>query len=137
MGPTSKSAWTAFERWVADAWGTKRNPLSGANNRQGDGSPRPGDIILDGLNALVECKYRASQAHHPLFRAVQADARKHGINPLHCFLYTKVKREQGALVVMDAETFHLLCLPHVKPLLRAYPVEGAALVSGEANVEFG
>jgi len=118
-GPTSKSAWTGFERFVAAAWGTTRNPLSGANNRQGNGKPRPGDIILDGLDVLVECKYRASQAHHPLFRAVQKDAEKHGLNPLHCFLYTKVKREQGALVVMDAETFHRYCLPVLKPLLIA------------------
>lgn len=117
-GPTSKSAWTAFERWIALAWNTKRNPLSGANNRQGDGSARPGDIILDNYDALVEAKYRATQAHHSLFRAAQADAKKHGLDPANVFLYTKVKREQGALVVMDAETFHTKVLPILQPQLR-------------------
>lgn len=120
-GPTSKSAWTAMERAIAAAWGTHRNPLSGANNRQSNGKPRPGDIILDGIDALVECKYRASFAHHKLFRAVQADAERHKISPRHSFLYTKLKRERGHLVTMDAEFFHQVCLPSVIAWLTAHP----------------
>ena len=118
MGKTSKSAWTKFERDVASGWGTKRNPLSGANNRQADGSDRPGDAILDGFDALIECKYRAKQAHHSLFRDAQADAVKHGISPEHVFLYTKRKGEHGGLVTMDMDTFHRLVVPKLKPALR-------------------
>lgn len=118
-GPTSKSAWTAFERWVAKFWNTTRNPLSGANNRQADGSGRPGDVILDNYDAVVECKYRATNAQHSLYRIVQADAKKHGLNPQHCFLYTHVKREkyEDGLVTMSATLFHEKVLPILQPSL--------------------
>jgi len=117
---TSRGTWKAEEREVADDWGTKRNPLSGANNTSDSGRPRPGDIIMPaGFNALVEVKYRASHAHHTLFKAAREDAKKHGIHPLHVFLYTKMKHERGRLVTMDGDFFkQLLQVPGVRDLLK-------------------
>lgn len=113
MAKTSKSCWTAFERWIASFWGTKRTPLSGENSGHGGG-----DIILTGYDALVEAKLRSKFIHHTLFRAAQADAKKHKINPLHTFLYTKLKHERGAIVLMDAEFFHSEVLPSLQPRLK-------------------
>ena len=101
---TSRSTWKAFEREIAAAWGTHRTPLSGANSRHGGGDI----IMLDGLDALVEAKLRAAFEHHRLFRAAQADARKHKVTPANVFLYTRKKGEHGALVTMDAGLFHEL-----------------------------
>jgi hypothetical protein len=116
---TSKSAWTGFERAVARTdWDSERNPLSGANSRQDDGSPRGGDVIIpQDVNVLVEAKYRAIHAHHTIFEAAQADATKHGKK--HALLYTKVKRSQGWLVVVGGELWtSILKLPQVQELLR-------------------
>jgi hypothetical protein len=118
-GPTSKSAWTGFERAIAlKDWDSTRNPLSGANNRSDDGSARPGDVIMPkGVNAIVEAKYRASHAHHTLFDAARIDASKH--KRKHAILYTKVKREQGWLVVLDGALFsQLIRIPEVLELLK-------------------
>lgn len=126
MAPTSRGTWKQFERVVAAAWdkvfGTpefsiKRNILSGANNRNDNGSPRPGDVKLpDYLDVLIECKYRVSFMHHTLFRTAQADAAKHNLT--HTILYTKLKRETGALVVLDADLFHrILAATGVNDLL--------------------
>lgn len=127
MAYTSRGTWKQFERVAAAAWnavfGTpdfviKRNILSGANNRNDDGSPRPGDVKLpDWLDVIIECKYRSSFLHHALFKAAQADAAKHKLS--HTVLYTKLKREQGALVVLDADLFHrILAAPGVKDILK-------------------
>lgn len=116
---TSKSTWTRFEREIAAAWGTRRTPLSGENSGHGGG-----DIILTGLDALVEAKLRARFQHHSMFRAAQADAKKHGVTPRNVFLYTRKKAEHGALVTMDASLFHEL-LAALKPLLRRDKIEGA------------
>ncbi len=119
-GPTSSGTWKAFERAVAlKDWDSKRNPLSGANNRSDDGSARPGDVIMpEGINAVVEAKYRASHAHHTLFAGAKADAEKHGRK--HAVLYTKVKREHGWLVVLDGELWsQIVRLPVVQELLSA------------------
>lgn len=118
MASTSKGTWKAFERIVAATdWNSKRNPLSGANSRQDDGSPRGGDVILPArYDVLVECKYRASHAHHTLFEAVQADAAKH--RKRWAILYSKVKRTSGWLVVLDGALWtKVLALPEVQKLL--------------------
>jgi hypothetical protein len=60
------------------------------------------------LDALCECKLRSKFEHHKMFRAAQADARKHGKTPRNVFLYTRKKGEHGALVTMDAGFFHEL-----------------------------
>lgn len=103
--PTSKSSWTKFERDVAKKdWDSTRNPLSGANNRNDDGTPRGGDVIIPkGLSVLIECKYRVRHTHHTLFEEAKADGNFH--KKKQTILYTKVKREQGWLVVLDGEFF--------------------------------
>jgi hypothetical protein len=108
MAKTSKSCWTGFERRVAaQDWASKRNPLSGANSRQDDGSPRGGDVIIpQGLDVLVECKLRASFAHHTLFADAVADAVKH--KKRHAILYTKKKHDHGWLVTVDGGLWNKL-----------------------------
>ena len=125
-GPTSKSTWTAFERRTADRYTKalgllcRRNPLSGASNTNDKGERRGGDVIIhsdfDG-DILVEDKLRSSHAHHKLFRAAQADAKKDGKS--HAILHTKVKGEVGDLTVMDSDLFFkMLEIPEVQKLLQ-------------------
>lgn len=121
MAKTSKSAWTALERRAAEDWDSRRNPLSGANNRDDNGDARPGDVILDPQvwNHSVECKYRASHAHHSLFRDAAADSKKHKRDPKLAVLYTKQKHEIGHLVVISGELFtEMLAVPGVKELFK-------------------
>jgi hypothetical protein len=84
-------------------------PLSGMNSRHGGG-----DVIIPAdVDVLVECKYRAKHAHHALFSAAAADAKKHGKK--HPILYTKQKQEHGCRVILDGETWSLiLAIPGVK-----------------------
>jgi hypothetical protein len=53
-------------------------------------------------------------ASHTLFRDAQEDAKKHNVDPMNVFLYTKKKHEKGELVTMEAETFHRI-LPLLIP----------------------
>lgn len=116
MASTSRGTWKAFERRVAaDIDGAlndpkvtvKRNITSGANNRRDNGDPRPGDVVLpEDVDAIVECKLRASHAHHKLFKEAKEDAKKHHLS--HTLLYTKVKGEHGYLIVLEADLFHRL-----------------------------
>lgn len=54
--PPSKT-WKNQERSICrEFFGVERNPLSGANSRHDDGTPRPGDCLYP--NALIEIKYR-------------------------------------------------------------------------------
>ncbi len=117
-GSTHRGTWKNFERSVAvKDFDSKRNPLSGANNTDDDGNGRPGDVIMPkGVNAIVECKYRASFLHHTLFDDALADAKKHG--RVNALLYTKRKRDHGWLVVLDGELFSkIIRLPGVQELL--------------------
>lgn len=85
-------------------WDSKRNPLSGANNRCDDGSLRGGDVIIPpDVPFLAECKLRASFAHHALYADAKKDAQKHGKE--HAVLYTKKKHQEGWLVTVDGELF--------------------------------
>ncbi|WP_141265789.1 putative PDDEXK endonuclease [Moorella sp. E308F] len=54
--------WKKFERWVGASIfdGAKRNPGSGATNRQDDGTERPGDVIHPLYQ--IECKVYKSIA---------------------------------------------------------------------------
>jgi hypothetical protein len=113
-GPTSKSAWTKFERDIARTdWASERMPLSGENSRHGGG-----DVIIPKyLDVLIECKYRATQKHHTLYKDAIADAAKHGKK--HGILYTKVKGDHGWCVVVGGELFsQIIKLPEVQELLR-------------------
>ncbi len=57
----SKTAWKGRESFVAERWfNTTRNPLSGRNNRNDDGSKRLGDNLYQ--QALVEVKLRKKNA---------------------------------------------------------------------------
>ncbi len=113
MSKTSKSAWTSFERVVAAAFSavigreTFRVPLSGISSRHNGGDiivPKDGDgrLLYD---ILFENKYRSTNAQHTLFAGAAADAEKNGVDPKHAILCTKVKRQQGYLVTLDADTF--------------------------------
>jgi hypothetical protein len=115
---TNKNTWKAFERDIARTdWDSERNPLSGSNSRQDDGSPRGGDVIIpQGTDVLVEAKYRASFLHHGLFEAAEADAKKH--KKAQAILYTKQKRSHGWLVVLDGILFsQIVRIPQVQELL--------------------
>ena len=57
---TSKNTWKALERFFAEWFDSKRNPLSGRNNVDDQGQTRPGDVIYK--HAIVECKLRAKNA---------------------------------------------------------------------------
>ena len=116
-GPTSKSTWKTFERKVAATdWGSKRNPLSGANSRDDDGNPRSGDVIIPKkFDVIAECKLRSSFIVHTLFKALRADAKKAG--KTHPLLYTKLKHEHGWLVTLEGATFsQILKVPEVQKL---------------------
>ncbi len=56
----SSKFWKAWEREVAGWVGSKRNPLSGANNVSDDGTERLGDVIHP--SAVIEVKLRANNA---------------------------------------------------------------------------
>lgn len=59
--------WKAWEREVAEWFGTKRNPLSGGNNYNDDGEKRVGDILL--RDVVVEVKLRSN--HSVVARAMK------------------------------------------------------------------
>lgn len=106
---TSKSTWTQFERECAKDWGSFRMPLSGMNSRHGGG-----DVIIPAdVDVLVECKYRAKFAHHALFAAAAADAKKH--SKKFTIVYTKQKQQTGCHVILEGATWsQLLALPGVR-----------------------
>jgi hypothetical protein len=126
MSKTASGTWKNAERRPAAAWTDatgklcKRNILSGSNNRGDDGKARPGDIVFHSdlkLSLLAECKLRAKHMLHALFKAAEADAKKHGI--LHTILYTFQKGDHGYLVTMDEALFHkMLSVPGILDLLR-------------------
>ncbi len=129
-GATSRGCWQGFERDVAGNYPpNKRNMGSGAINSNDDGTARPGDVLTGFRDLMVECKLKAAHAHHTLFNKAREDAKKHGINPKHVFLYTRVKRERGYRVVLDAEFFHEVCLPHVLDYLakKEIPIESSSI----------
>ena len=126
MGSTHSATWKSFERVIALAWtaatgiNCARNILSGANNRSDTGKPRPGDVVISpdfNGDVIIEAKLRAKFAHHALFVAAKADAKKHGIR--ETLLYTKQKSQVGYLVTMEADLFHkMLAIPEVQRLLQ-------------------
>jgi hypothetical protein len=114
--------------------------LSGENSGHGGG-----DIILRNVTVdeeegvdwdlLVECKHYKKFAVHTLFRAAQADAKKHGISPGHTILVTKLKGERGELVTLDADTFYREVLPLWKPQLIKRKGQSVA-TSGKSSPAF-
>lgn len=139
---TARGTWKNFETVVAEAWTKalgllcKRNPLSGANNRDDRGGLRPGDVVIHSdfhADCIIECKYRASHAHHTLFREAQADAKKHSLS--HAILYTKVKNEEGYLVVLNAALFHqMLESKDVQNLLQLDAEKTNPLTNGRGRI---
>lgn len=103
---TSKSTWTQFERDIAKAFGSHRNPLSGRNSRRDDGSQRPGDVISD--EWLVECKLRAQIGLFRLWEELMEDkAATNSDLPPVLFAREKGNRKQ-VLAVLHANTFFRL-----------------------------
>lgn len=113
MAKTSKSCWSGRERQIARTdWNSERTPLSGENSRHGGGDV----ILLKSADHIVEVKLRAGFVHHTLFKAAQADAKKH--KKKYAILYTCKKFEDGWLVTISGELFtQLLQIPEVRKLL--------------------
>ncbi len=66
--------WKAWEREVAGWVGSKRNPLSGANNVSDDGKERLGDVIHP--SAVIEVKLRANNATISRAREIYKEVKK-------------------------------------------------------------
>lgn len=78
----------AFEYWVAKQLGLNRNPLSGANNINNDGTRRSGDLIHPFIE--YECKYRKNISIFRWWDKLKRDAEK--ANKKY---YALIMREQG------------------------------------------
>ena len=83
---TSKTAWKNREAIIAAFFGTKRNPLSGRNNRSDDGSRRLGDIVYPfpkEAPAVVEVKLRGKVASVVRAQETAALAKEYGREWVH------------------------------------------------------
>ncbi len=102
-----------------------RVPLSGSNNRRTDGTSHRGDVSMpDEMNMLVECKRRKSQAHQTLLDTAKKDAVKHGIDPKHTILVTKVLRQRGYTAVLDWDLLlELFRLPGALEIFTKEPIK--------------
>ena len=95
--------WKQFEARCAGWFGTKRNPLSGANNRGDQGQPRPGDVIYE--HALIECKHRASNATITRAKNTQKEAKALGKPWIHI---EGARSQRLYCFVVDEDTAELL-----------------------------
>lgn len=79
----SKTAWKGRETFVGQRWfnGVTRNPLSGRNNRNDDGSKRLGDILYQ--PAIVEVKLRKENAVIKRALETRQLARDNGLPYIH------------------------------------------------------
>lgn len=75
-GTYSGNKGKSFERWVAKFLGLNRNPLSGANNVNDDGTSRSGDIIHPTIE--IECKWYAKVGIFKWWEKLTADRDKSG-----------------------------------------------------------
>ena len=69
--------WKSVESEIAEMFGTKRNPLSGANNKDDHGKPRPSDVLKPPPNSIVEVKYRKQIASIKRAMDTKETAKKH------------------------------------------------------------
>lgn len=97
--PTHRSTWKAFERLVADFFGTRRTPLSGSNS----GHNTTSDTLHP--EVYVECKYRAKMAVYELFNDTVLAAKLEEKIPV---VAIKQKGEKGYLLVMRSQDLHRL-----------------------------
>jgi DNA-binding sugar fermentation-stimulating protein len=87
-------AWKAYERFVADIFSTRRNPLSGANN-----AGRTGDVIHPGLN--IECKNHKTMTTYDWMKKAINESDK----PALLFLHRKNRAYMHSVVCMPLEDF--------------------------------
>lgn len=92
-------AWKAYERFVADLFDTRRNPLSGGNNVTDDGNVRRGDILLKNIN--VECKNLKNPAINKWLRKAVEETDK----PALVFAHKKRRPYAKSSVTMPLEDF--------------------------------
>lgn len=92
---THKNTWKAFERVVAGFFGSTRTALSGGNSKI---------TRSDSLHPVlfIECKYRASNALHTLFKNTQKLAGLENKIPVVC---TKTKGSEGFLITIHSSDF--------------------------------
>lgn len=76
MASKSGAKGKAFEYWVGKKLGLKRNPLSGANNINDDGTRRSGDILHPTIE--IECKHYAQVGIFKWWFKLQEDQNKSG-----------------------------------------------------------
>lgn len=88
---TSKTTWKAFERLVANFFGTRRVPLSGSNSGHGTNS----DSLHPKL--YIECKVRGKISLWQLFIDTENKAKVENKLPV---VAIKQKGEKGYLLVM-------------------------------------
>lgn len=105
--PTSGSCWKAFEREVAEEFGTKRVPLSGSNSGHNTNS----DSLHPDL--YIECKVRQSVWIHTLYNDVEKKAKVEGKIPL---VAIKQKGQKGYLLAFKPEYLDRLTEIHKKSL---------------------
>lgn len=92
---THKNTWKAFERVVAKFFGSTRTALSGGNSKITRSDSLHPDLF-------IECKYRATNALHTLFKDTEKKARIERKLPVVC---TKAKGEQGFLITIHSDDF--------------------------------
>jgi hypothetical protein len=92
-------AWKAYERWVANIFDTKRNPLSGGNNTGDDGNDRVGDIIHPLIN--VEAKNHKSMTVDNWVKKAEEESDK----PVLLFCHKKNRAYDTSTVCMPYKDF--------------------------------
>lgn len=105
MGTYSSEKGKAFERWVAKLMGLFRNPLSGANNTNDDGTKRSGDVIHPTIE--IEAKHYARIGVFRWWEKLKVDQAKSG-KP-HKVLIIRENGKPGkrieALAVIELEEY--------------------------------
>jgi hypothetical protein len=100
MSKTSKSAWVAAERWLADIFGAKRRPLSG--NQSGrddqDGSDSTHPVLF--LEAKLAERYKAVRTLH--------DASRKRSKGRPVVLGIRSKNRPGGLLVVHSEDLRIV-----------------------------
>jgi hypothetical protein len=86
-------SWKAMERRVAQFFGTLRNSLSGMNSKVS-----ASDTLHPKL--FIECKQRASFAHHTTYDQAKESAKKEGKIPVLC---THEKGAKEFLVTLSSK----------------------------------
>lgn len=94
-GTTHKNTWKAFERVVARFFGSTRTALSGGNSKITRSDSLHPDLY-------IECKYRATNALHTLYKDSEKKAGLEKKIPVIC---TKAKGDKGFLITIHSDYF--------------------------------